>query len=94
MSNYLAAKQLYSQLLILVGTAISNPTQANIDAAVTAINQGTWPGLLQMRMDHSLDGESYNFVAWWNHIVETLEKLNALIQAESLCWVVTSRARA
>ena len=94
LANYYAAKQLYSQLLVLVGTVITNPTQANIDAAVTAINTGTWPGLLQFKIDYSLDGESYNWAAWQAHIMTTLEQLDKLIQAQSLPWVVTSRASA
>ena len=82
------------QLLVLVGTVITNPTQANIDAAVTAINAGTWGGLLQFKLDYSLDGESYNWGAWQQHIMATLEMLNKLIQAESLPFCVTSRASA
>jgi hypothetical protein len=93
LQNLLAAKQLYSQLLVLVATVIQNPTQANIDAAVTAINQGTWPGLLTFKLNYSLDGESYDWMAWWAHITTTLKDLNELIQAESMPWVVTSRAR-
>jgi hypothetical protein len=93
LQNLQAAKLLYSQLLVLVGTVIANPTQANIDAAVTAINQGTWPGLLTFRLNYSLDGESYDWVAWWAHIIETLKELNALIQAETMPFITVSRAR-
>jgi hypothetical protein len=94
LDNLQAAKLLYSQLLVLVGTVIQNPTQANIDAAITAINQGTWSGVLTPKLDYTLDGEGYNWVAWQKHITEQLEMLNKLIQQESLCWVQVSRARA
>ncbi|HMF13566.1 MAG TPA: hypothetical protein VKE94_14705 [Gemmataceae bacterium] len=94
LQNLQAAKVLYSQLLVLVGTVITNPTQANIDAAITAINNGTWSGVLTPKIDYTLDGEGYQWGAWQQHIMEQLEKLNALIQAESMPFCVVSRARA
>lgn len=94
LDNLNAAKVLYSQLLILVGTVIQNPTQANIDAAVTAINNGTWSGVLTPKLSYSLDGKSVQWQAYYQALIDMLAKINALIQAESMPWVITSRARA
>jgi len=91
--NLIAAKQLYSQLLVLVGTVIANPTQQNIDAAITAINKGTWTGLLQFRLNYSLDGESYQWADFYSRLLDAIKEINALIQAEAMPFVITSRAR-
>jgi len=93
-SNLYAAKQLITQLMVSVLTVIQNPTQANIDAAITAINLGTWAGAILPKLNYSLDGESYQWESYYAHLVDSLAKINALIQAESLPWVVTSRASA
>jgi len=93
LDNLNAAKVLYSQLLVLVGTVIQNPTQANIDAAITAINAGTWSGVLTPKLNYSLDNESYSWTQYYAQLTSMLKDINQLIQAEAMPFVVTSRAR-
>jgi hypothetical protein len=92
-SNLNAAKLLYSQLLILVGAVIQNPTQANIDAAVSAINAGTYSGVVVPRLNYSLDGKAVSWDAYYAQLTALLKSLNELIQAEALPFVISSRAR-
>ncbi|HMF12676.1 MAG TPA: hypothetical protein VKE94_10235 [Gemmataceae bacterium] len=94
LDNLNAAKVLYSQLLILVATVIQNPTQANINAAVDAIHAGTWSGILTPKLSYSIDGESYQWQAFYQTLTSMLKDLNILIQQESMSWCITSRARA
>ena len=50
---------------------IANPTQAAIDAAVTA---GATTGLIQFKIDTSIDGEQYSWTAWQQFIADSIEK--------------------
>lgn len=93
LQNLQAAKQNVSQLLVLVTLAVQNPTQANIDAAVTAINSGAYAGAMVPKPDYSLDGESYSWAAYQETLTRQMAALNDLIQKESLPWIVRSRAR-
>ena len=94
LDNLNAAKELYSSLLISVGLAMQNPTQANIAAAVADINAGSYTGTFLPKLNYSLDGESYQWQSYFQWLTDALAKINALIQAESMPFVVTSRARA
>jgi hypothetical protein len=92
-SLYLAAKLNIAQLLVLVTLAAAkNPTQQAIDAAVTAINTGTYSGPLVPKPTYTLDGESYDWGAYLSQLTTALEKINDLIQRESLPWRVRSYA--
>lgn len=70
----------YEQLLLLVTTAIANPTPANLDAATVGINALTATGLLVLRADYSLDGESYNWNAVRGALLKELEDIDRAIQ--------------
>jgi len=94
MANLLAAKELYSSLLVSVGLALSSPTQENIAAAVAAINAGSYTGTFLPKLNYALDGESYQWQSYFQWLTDAIAKINALIQAESMPWIVTSRARA
>jgi len=85
---------LYSQLLVLVGTVIANPTQANIDAAITAINNGTYTGVIAPKLNYSLDGKSVQWQSFYQWLTEAIEKIDAAIQRAAMPFVVVSRARA
>ena len=91
--NLKAAKFNLSQLLTLVTLVASDPTQANIDAAVTAINAGTYTGTLVPKPTYTLDGESYDWAGYLNTLTDAMAKINDLIQRESLPWRVRSYAR-
>jgi hypothetical protein len=93
MEKLLAIKELYLDLLVVVGTVIENPTQANIEAAILAINAGTYTGVFVPRLNYSLDGKSVSWSQFHAQLMSLLKEINTLIQQESLCWVVTSRAR-
>lgn len=93
LQNLQAAKSLLTQLLVRVNLVIANPTQANIDAAITAINEGALSGQLAAKPDYSLDGESYNWNAYKDSLIKNIADLNQLIQAESMPWMVRSRSR-
>lgn len=93
LNNLKAAKQNISQLLVVVTLAANNPTPANIDSAVTAINSGTFAGPLIPKPTYSVDGESYNWAEYLTTLMNTLAALNDLIQKESMPWVVRSTVR-
>lgn len=50
---------------------MANPTQANVDAAVTA---GATTGLLQFKIDTNIDGESYNWTAYQQYLATAVEQ--------------------
>lgn len=91
--NLTAAKFNISQLLVVVTLAAKNPTPANIDAAVTAVNSGTYTGQLVPRPTYSLDGENYDWAGYLQTLTDAMAKINDLIQRESLPYVVRSRVR-
>lgn len=93
LQNLKAAKQNISQLLVVVTLAARNPTPATIDAAVTAINSGTYAGNLVPRPSYSLDSESYDWPGYVKSLTDALAAINDLIQRESLPFIVRSRAR-
>lgn len=88
-----AAKSNCIQLLLVVQLAANNPTPANIDAAVTALNSGTYAGNLVPKPDYALDGESYQWAAYAEALTQQIAALNDLIQCESLPWRSRSYAR-
>lgn len=79
----------YLRLLLLITEVVTNPTQANIDAAVTA--DGT-DSRLKYRIDHSLDGESYNWTGWQEFVGRQLEQLRKLELTLAGPYEVRSRA--
>lgn len=89
-----AAKTTCIQLLSVVNLAAVNPTPANVDAAIAAINDGSYTGNLVLKPDQSVDGESYQWSAYADALTSRIEKLNALIQAEAMPFVIRSRVRA
>lgn len=93
LNNLKAAKQNITQLLVVVTLAANKPTPANIDAAVTAINNGTYTGPLVPKPTYSLDGESYNWGEYLQTLMDALEKIDQAIMRNSLPWIVRSRAR-
>ena len=93
LANLQAAKANLSQLLVIVTLAAQNPTPGNVDAAVTAINSGTYSGALVPRPTYSLDGESYNWAEYMTALLDAQEKIDQAIQRNSLPWIVRSRAR-
>jgi hypothetical protein len=93
LENLKAAKQNVSQLLVAVTLAAANPTPANVDAAVTALNSGTYTGNLVPKPTYSLDGESYAWGEYQEILTRQLAALNDLIQRESLPFRIRSYAR-
>ena len=93
LENLKAAKQQISQLLVVVTLAATSPTPQNLDAAITAINAGTFTGALVPKPNYSLDGESYNWADYQETLTRQLAALNDLIQKESMPWIVRGRAR-
>lgn len=61
-----------TRLILLTTEVIANPTQANIDAVVSA---ATSTNQLRVLADHALDGESYNWTAYVKSLTEQLEAL-------------------
>ena len=88
-----AAKSALIDLLILVTQTIANPTQANVDSLVTAINNTANTNKYVLRPDYSLDGESYNWNAYKDSLLKNIDDINGLIQRESMPFIVRSRAR-
>lgn len=93
LSNLQAAKANLSQLLVIVTLAASNPTPANVDAAVTAINAGTYTGPLVPKPDYTVDGESYQWASYLQTLLDAQEKIDQAIQRNPFPWVIRSRAR-
>lgn len=79
----------YERLLIACCEVIANPTQAAVDALVDA---GSTSGLLNFSLDHSLDGESYNWVGYQTFLIDQIEKLKALETRLAGPYDVRSRA--
>jgi hypothetical protein len=65
----------YLRLQLLVTEVIANPTQANVDAVVTADGTGS---RLKFRLDHSLDGESYNWTGYQEFLARQIEHYRKL----------------
>lgn len=82
------AKQNCARLILQVQEVIANPTQANIDAIVAAAD-GT--GLLVPKPSYSLDGESYDWPGYVDRLLETMDKLQALIVKLAGNFIVRSR---
>ena len=79
----------YLRLTLLVQEVISNPTQANIDAVVTA---DTTSSRLKFRLDHSLDGESYNWTGYQEFLGRQIEQYRKLEISLGGPWEVRTRA--
>lgn len=88
-----AAKTNCIDLLLVVQLAANNPTPANIDAAVSAINGATYSGPLVPKPDYSLDGESYQWASYAENLTRQIAALNDLIAREALPWRIRSYAR-
>lgn len=92
-ANLQASVYQMSQLLVLINTVIQNPTPANVDAAVTAIHNGSWAGLYQWKINYSLDGESYSWQQGRDGLIKAIKDTNEMISTLSMPWVSYSRAR-
>lgn len=79
----------YTRILVFLTEVIANPTQANVDAVVAAAGTDS---LLAFRLDHSLDGESYNWVAYAEHVTKQIDILRKMEVALSGPYEVRSRA--
>lgn len=85
----LAIKTQLEQLLFLLTTVIANATPANIDAAMTSVNNAVATGILQPRADYSLDGESYNWNAVRSQLLKDLEDVDRAVQRAKPFFLTT-----
>ena len=63
------------RLRILVNEVIANPTQANVDAVISAASNTS---KLKVRLTHSLDGESYDWTGFRKSLLEEIRQLHEL----------------
>lgn len=77
--------------LVSLDQVIANPTQANIDAAVSSL--GMIPGnfALNFRPTQTVDGESYDWTGMRSQLVRDLETLEKAIQRASGPFDIRSR---
>lgn len=78
-----AIKQMYLDLLLQVQLNLSNPTPANIAAAVALVNSASDTNPRIPKPMYSRDGSQVDWTAYQQTLVDMLDKINALIQAES-----------
>ncbi len=76
----LAIRTQLEQLLLLVTCVIANPTPANVDAVFTAIGTATALNPLVLKPDYGLDGESYQWNAYRDSLLKSLEDIDKAIQ--------------
>ncbi len=81
------------RLTVLVQVVIANPTPANVDAAVNAIESGTSTGLLQLKPTTSLDGESYNWESYLVALGSEVDKWILRRQQLANPWEIRTYAR-
>ena len=77
------------RLRILVQEVIANPTQANIDAVITAASTTS---TLVTLPDQSLDGESYSWTGYAESLLRQIEQLRKLQTLFAGPFEVRSRA--
>lgn len=73
----LAIRDKIEQLLFLVGIVLANPTQAAVDAVITAAADAQ---PLVPKPDYSLDGESYSWGAYHTSLLQALRVIDEAIQ--------------
>jgi hypothetical protein len=77
----------YTQILLLVTQVIANPTQAGIDAALSAARSAN---VVRPKLTYGLDGESYDWTGYQTFITNQLLMLKKTIAIESGPYQVES----
>ena len=65
----------------------------NLNALKASYIQALQNMIANPRPNYSLDGESYSFSEFQRFLLDALNSVNALIQAENLPFIARSRAR-
>lgn len=77
------------RLLILLDEVIADPKQSTIDSL---INAASTDSKLATMLDHSLDGESYNFTGYREALLRSIEQLRKLQTMFQGPYEIRSRA--
>ena len=83
-------KSNYLQILIVLTQVIATPTQANIDAAILAIDRS---GVMRPKVNFGLDGETYDWTGYQTFVLDAIDKINKLTQLEVSPFEIVSRYR-
>ncbi len=75
-----AAYQNYARLMLLCTQVIAQPTQANVDATLTAAAQNN---IVRPKPTSSVDGESYDWTGYQTFLITQMKNLKELIAIES-----------
>lgn len=62
------------RLIVMVQVHLSNPTPANLDSLVSAIQNSTSTDIPRPQPDVNVDGESYNWSAYLQTLTSMIEK--------------------